>query len=277
MQRQMQLDIRDDLFRHIHRDIFGASLTALENGIVAGQKAFIPRAKALRIEFEILKEVGEKVIRGETVILLKGTAKQIALAEENLIGWILKASGIATAAASAKRLAGGKLEVVSGGWKKLPFPLKHYVREAVRAGGLKFRICEEPFIYLDKNYVEMLGGLKEALISAAMLDNRQKVIQLKSHGRRLKQECIVAVQWGANILMIDTGEKEDIATASHALNKAGLRSKIKLAYAGNIELSDIPALREKDIDILDIGRAIVDAPLLDMRLEVIPRRDRGRI
>jgi len=265
----MRIDIRDDIFQHLHRNIFRASLIALEEGIVAGQKAFIPRARALGLDFKILKEEGGAILQGEPVILLKGTAKQIALTEEKLIGWILKASGIATAASSAKALARGKFEVVSGGWKKMPFSLKHYVREAIRAGGIRFRICEDPFIYLDKNYVAMLGGVKEALISIAKFEHRLKVIQLKSHGKRLARECNVAVRYGADVLMIDTGQEEDITTASQALHKAGLRGKVKIAYAGNIEISDIPRLQGEDLDTVDIGRAIVDAPLLDMRLEVI--------
>ena len=42
---------------------------------------------------------------------------------------------------------------------------------------------------------------------------------------------------------------------------------------GNLEarikrLEDIEDLKRVDVDILDIGRQIVDAPLLDIRLEV---------
>jgi nicotinate-nucleotide pyrophosphorylase (carboxylating) len=160
--------------------------------------------------------------------------------------------------------------VISGGWKKMPSSLKNYIREAIRAGGLRFRICEDPFIYLDKNYVAMLGGIRKALISVAKYENRVKVIQLKTHGEKLAEESKIAVRFGANIVMIDTGQKKDIATVSRTLRRAGLRSKVKLAYAGNIELCDIPELQREDVDIVDIGRAIVDAPLLDMRLEVIP-------
>jgi nicotinate-nucleotide pyrophosphorylase (carboxylating) len=266
----MQMDIRDRIFRNVDQDIFKALLIALEDGTVAGQKAFIPPAERLGLDFKILKEEGAKILRGKPVLQLKGTAKQIALAEERLIGWVLKASGIATAASSAKRLAGGKFEVISGGWKKMPSSLKNYIREAIRAGGLRFRICEDPFIYLDKNYVAMLGGIRRALISVAKYENRVKVIQLKTHGEKLAEESKIAVRFGANIVMIDTGQKKDIATVSRTLRRAGLRSKVKLAYAGNIELCDIPELQREDVDIVDIGRAIVDAPLLDMRLEVIP-------
>jgi nicotinate-nucleotide pyrophosphorylase (carboxylating) len=168
----MQIDIRDQIFHRLDRSIFRASLIALEDGIVAGEKALVPRAERLGLDFNILKEDGAKVLRGEPVLLLRGTAKQIVLTEERLIGWILKASGIATAASSAKRLAGGKIEVISGGWKKMPFSLKNYIREAIRAGGLRFRICEDPFIYLDKNYVAMLGHKKAISVTKFEIDSK---------------------------------------------------------------------------------------------------------
>ena len=265
----MKPDIRDDIFRYLDKKVFRASLISLGEGIIAGHKMFIPRARALGLDMQVLKAEGARIFPGEAVILLEGTAKQIALAEERVIGWLLKASGIATAASHARRLAEGKIEVISGAWKKMPFPLKHYVREAIKVGGIRFRICEDPFIYLDKNYVAMLGGIKEALIAIARFESRLKVIQLKSHGEQLAEECRAAVRHGADILMIDTGQKEDITVVSQGLYEAGLRSKVKVAYSGNIRLSDLIQLREQDLDIVDIGRAIVDAPLLDMKLDVL--------
>ncbi len=40
-------------------------------------------------------------------------------------------------------------------------------------------------------------------------------------------------------------------------------------------LEDLEAMKELDLDILDIGRQIVDAPLLDMRLELVDARRPG--
>ncbi len=48
----------------------------------------------------------------------------------------------------------------------------------------------------------------------------------------------------------------------------GLRSQVRLAFAKGIRIEDIPELTQCGIDILDIGCAILDAPLLDMRLDV---------
>jgi nicotinate-nucleotide pyrophosphorylase (carboxylating) len=44
---------------------------------------------------------------------------------------------------------------------------------------------------------------------------------------------------------------------------------VQLAFGGGVTLENIEELKALDIDILDIGRPIVDAPMLDMRLEII--------
>jgi nicotinate-nucleotide pyrophosphorylase (carboxylating) len=48
-----------------------------------------------------------------------------------------------------------------------------------------------------------------------------------------------------------------------------MRGKVNIAFGGDIRLGNIDELKTLDIDILDIGRQIVDAPLLDMRLDVV--------
>jgi nicotinate-nucleotide pyrophosphorylase (carboxylating) len=47
-----------------------------------------------------------------------------------------------------------------------------------------------------------------------------------------------------------------------------MRSKVKLAFGGGVKLSDLPKLQDEDLDIVDMGRAILDAPLLDLRYDV---------
>ena len=85
----------------------------------------------------------------------------MALGEEELIGWISKASSIATAAWRAKKAAGKDLKVVCGAWKKMPLSIKELERQAIADGGIAYRMAEKPFLYLDKNYVKVLGGLEK--------------------------------------------------------------------------------------------------------------------
>jgi nicotinate-nucleotide pyrophosphorylase (carboxylating) len=47
---------------------------------------------------------------------------------------------------------------------------------------------------------------------------------------------------------------------------------VQVAFGGGVTLDDVDALKALDLDILDIGRHIVDAPLLDMRLDIVEAR-----
>ena len=74
---------------------------------------------------------------------------------------------------------------------------------------------------------------------------------------------------GADILHVDTREPQDARGVSEALSRIGKRDQVKIAFGGGVRLEQIGRLKTLDIDILDIGRQIVDAPLLDMRMEII--------
>jgi nicotinate-nucleotide pyrophosphorylase (carboxylating) len=262
-------DIRDLIFLKVKGMKFLAEITSQRDGILSGIHWLQGACRDLGINLEERKENGTKVRRSEVVAVLKGNPKQMALAEEELIGWIAKSSGIATAARKARAAAGRRLKVVSGAWKKMPAPIKDLIREAILDGGIYYRISEKPFIYLDKNYVRILGGVKEALLSIRNLKRFTKIIQLKSKGKRLCQEALVASQLGAHIIMIDTGKKEDVKRVDLVLREQRLRRKVKIAYGGNIRIEDLKKLKEFPVDIVDIGKAIVDAPLLDMRMDII--------
>ena len=134
-------------------------------------------------------------------------------------------------------------------------------------------MVREPFVYLDKNYVRLLGGIRESLEAVADLTEHLKIIQLKGRYDNIGEEARVAVEFGAAVLFIDTGKPSDVKTVVDELVRLGLRDNVRIAFGGNIKLEDIDELKSFDIDILDIGRQIVDAPLLDMRLEIVDIRD----
>lgn len=264
-------DLRDVIFQPVKDRRFRASVSAGEPGILSGTRYLEQVSAALGIIIVKCRKDGTRVKTSDVIVVVEGSAKEIACAEEQLLGWISKASGIATAAAKARAAAGKKIRVVSGAWKKMPPPIKDMVRQAVLDGGLQFRISEPPFIYLDKNYVKILGGIEKALRSADEPKSMTTVVQLKSEGQTLLAESLLAANMGADIIMIDTGRKEDIEEVDRALRKERLRDRVKIAFGGDVRIEDLTDLRKKPVEIVDIGRAIVDAPLLDMRMDVLKK------
>jgi nicotinate-nucleotide pyrophosphorylase (carboxylating) len=60
----------------------------------------------------------------------------------------------------------------------------------------------------------------------------------------------------------------DIGTVSDRMKAIGARDRVEIAFGGDIRLEDMAELKAADVDVLDIGRAIIDAPLLDLKYEV---------
>ena len=191
------------------------------------------------------------------------------MAEECLIGTLAKASGIATAARTAVQLADGRMQIVSGSWKKMPPEIKQLVRKATAAGGAAFRICQPPMVYLDKNFIRMFGSIPAATEACKKLPGSTIVVQVRGMTASVEVETRQALAGGAGILMVDTGELEDVRRCVSALKSTGRQNGVQVAFAGNVHLTDIPNLAEQGIDILCIGKEIVDAKLLDLKLDVL--------
>jgi nicotinate-nucleotide pyrophosphorylase (carboxylating) len=262
-------DIRDEIFRDIARRKVHAEIIAAGEGIIVDIGEVASAAETLALEVSYRVEEGFHVRRGDLITRFSGSPKQIAMAEDRLIGLMAKPSGIAMAARRFVERAGAHIQIVSGAWKKIHVSQKEIVRRAIVAGGASVRICSEPFLYIDKNYVKMLGGIAESLAVANRMNGYVNVIQIKGSTGDIRQEACEASENGADIIFIDSGNQRDIEKVSDCLVRNGKRHALKLAFAGNIQLEDMDRLKKLDVDILDIGRAVIDAPLLDMKMEVL--------
>ena len=114
----------------------------------------------------------------------------------------------------------------------------------------------------------MFGGVAQTLKAVESIKDKKKAIQVKGDQAAVVEQALTAARSGADIIMVDTGDLAAFLQVQERLLKAGLRERLQLAFAQGIQLNDIAGLRGQGIDILDIGVAILDAPLLDMRLEV---------
>lgn len=260
-------DVRDDILRGAAGKRVVARIVAEQDGVLAESAVAASEVHRLGLELQAIRSDGP-LCKDDEVLRVSGNAKQIVMAEEVLVGAMAKASGIATAARRFVERAAGRPHIVSGAWKKMPAAQKDAIRRAVQVGGGSCRISERPFVYLDKNYVRILGGITASLEAVSGLSGREKVIQLKGWYQSIASEAAEAAMAGADLLHVDTGCCEDITTVSTALKRLGLRQRVRLAFGGNIRFEDMDRLAALDIDILDIGRQIIDAPLLDMRMEV---------
>ncbi|MGW8302920.1 MAG: hypothetical protein ACWGNO_12660 [Desulfobacterales bacterium] len=262
-------DLRDDIFKSVMTRSVTADIIAEDAGIIAGIQAAAEKAKSLGLDIIRRAEEGQTVQRGDVIARVSGNPKQIAVAEDQLIGLVAKPSGIATATRNCVDRAGCGIQIVCGAWKKMPVVLKQTIRNAIVTGGGYFRISRDPFIYLDKNYIQMLGGIKRSLQAVAHFEGYIKVVQIKGRQKDIALEACEAAELDADIIFADSGQPEDLREIADLLNRKGLRDRVKIAFGGCVKIEDIDRFKNLPVDILEIGRQIVDAPLLDLKLEVV--------
>jgi nicotinate-nucleotide pyrophosphorylase (carboxylating) len=261
------------LLKDVREMVVWAEITVTESGVLCGVNELEKKARELGMEVNLHAVEGEKIFPGQKIATLTGDPVQIIKGEDCLLSLISKASGIATMGNIAVAMA-GRVKIVSGAWKKIPLKTKEMVRSALIIGGVGIRLLEEPFLYLDKNYLRIFGSL-EALLRAAqtLADRRYPVaVQIRGETGSIGDEAVEAVLHGAGVIMVDTGKIADLRACSEALFRKGLRGGIKLAFAGGVRIADLPGLQQEDVDIVDIGRELLDAPLLDFRYDVIKER-----
>ncbi len=261
------IDPRDEMFRAVQGSMVTAAVIADDPGFLCGTASVIECADELGLRIEELRTEGSRVRPGDVVCQFRASPIQVALAEERLIGLLAKPSGIATATREFVQRADGTLRVVSGAWKKLPFSQRDMLRNAIQCGGAEARITTIPFVYIDKNMARMLGGPVAATAAARGLPGR-RVVQLEG-GDTLCETARELASAGVDIIFVDTGDRSDVALVDEALREEGIRDSVQLAFAGGIKPVDIDGLAEHGVDIVDVGRAIVDAPLVDMHLAVL--------
>ncbi len=266
-------DLRLDIFRNNLDMICCAEVVAEADGIISGIEQAKELSAVLELTFKAQKTAGDSIHKGERVCLLTGDPIALLKAEEMILGALSKSSGIASAANFARKVAAGHFRIVCGATKKMPHFLKMTIRKAISDGGIDMRMAHQPFVYLDKNYVRIFGSLQKTMDAVTTL-GRPVVIQVRGETGPISEEAILVAERGAATVMVDTGKVSDLDLVSAALKKAGLRSRVDLAFAGNLKLSDLNGLIEKDIDAIDIGYGIVDAPCLPMRFDV--QTERGK-
>ena len=261
------VDIRDRIFHNVSDLQCTAVILAEDSGVLSGVSLLRQSAKDIGIRILHVMDEGAEITSGTELARFICSPKELAEAEDSFIGTLAKASGIATAARSFSRCA-GNVRIVSGAWKKQPPEIKDLVRRSVVTGGAHFRVTDDPMIYLDKNYTAVLGGIGSALQAVSDLPGK-KVIQIKGRwcNHNIVQEALEAMDNGADIIYVDTGRLDDLSSVSSVLREKGFSGSI--VFGGGVTYEAIPEIIRLGADIIGVGRKIIDAPLLDMKLEVI--------
>lgn len=241
-----------------------AHVVAAEPGVMAGgallRSAETPDPAG---EWTVLRADGDRVDEGDRLVEVTGTAWELAVAGDHVLGTVGVAGGLARRALELRDAAPAGLSIACGAWKKWPAAMKPVLRAALDVAGITHRLIDGEFVYIDKNIVRLLGGIEPAVSRGVALGHGPVAVQVTGVA-----EALAAVAAGCGIVMVDTGSSADLAAVHDALLVAGLRSSVQLAFGGGVTSGSLAELHRRGAEIVDIGRSILDAPLWDLRLDV---------
>lgn len=240
------------------------TVLAAEDGVVAGIGLLDASAAPDPAgTWAPLRKDGERVRAGEAIVAVTGSAWELAVAEDHVLGILGFSGGLARRALAIRDAAPQGLRIVCGGWKKLPASLKPAVRAALDVAGIGHRLLDGEFVYVDKNVVTQLGGVDAAVRAARNLGHGAVAVQVTDAAGALE-----AVNAACGVVMVDTGDLSSLHAVVDAVRGAG--SSVPIAFAGGVGIDDLQAAFAFGASIVDVGRAVFDAPLWDLRFVAEP-------
>jgi nicotinate-nucleotide pyrophosphorylase (carboxylating) len=241
-----------------------AVVVATEPGCVAGLGLLDPASAPVPVgEWSIVRRDGDALTPGEPILEIEGSACELAAAEDYVVGNLGFASGVANRARQITAASPSGMAIACGGWKKLPAALKPALRAGLAVANVRPRLLDGDFVYIPKNTVKLLGGLAVAVQAGCRLNHGTVAVQVTD-----VPGALLAVRAGARAVMVDTGTVSVLAAVNDALRTEGVREEVTIGFGGGVTPEFLSAARAAGADVVDVGRAILDAPLWDLRVEV---------
>ena len=241
-------------------------IVAKQEGILAGvgvAKQVFQRVDA-ELEVELLLEDGARVEPGSKVAKVIGSIASILKAERVALNFLQHLSGIASETDRyVARVEGLPVRIMDT--RKTTPGLRLLEKYAVKVGGGKnHRMNLADGILIKDNHLAALGGqglrIKEIIAKARQNTPQQLAVEVEV---RIVSEALEAVEAGADIIMLDNMNLEDMRQAVELIAGRAL-----VEASGGITLDNVRAVAETGVDFISIGALTHSSKALDISLEL---------
>jgi nicotinate-nucleotide pyrophosphorylase (carboxylating) len=248
-----------------------ATIRAKASGVLAGvdvARAVFALASdgpaGADVEVESALEDGAAVAPGDTVLVVRGNARALLVAERTALNFLIRLSGIATLTARfVEAVAGTGASILdtrktTPGWRYLE-------KAAVRAGGGEnHRFALYDAVLVKENHLAFGADLKQAL--AARPAGMMAIVEAESI-----DEYRLAAAAGADVVMLDEFTPEQVAAVRAERGEA---ARPLLEVSGGITLANVRTYAEAGVERISIGALTHSAPPLDLSMRLAPDQSR---
>ncbi len=237
------------------------------SGLGAFARVFQRFDESVSIELEAVD--GDATLERQRVARLDGPLRSLLICERTALNIIQRTSGIATMAARAAEVVKGTdLQILDT--RKTSPGMRALSKIAVRDGGCtnhRFGLFDG--VLIKDNHIAAVGGsVKEALRRARANAPRLLKIEIEVDSITQLEDAILG---GADIVMLDNFTDAQII---EAVKKA--KGRVALEVSGGITLERLPTLAKMGIDFVSMGALTHSARAMDLSLDLITQKSRGR-
>jgi len=241
-------------------------IVAKEEGILAGTGAAnqVFHRVDPELKVEILLEDGAGVKPGSKVAKVSGSIASILKAERIVLNFLQRLSGIASETNRyVARVEGLPVRIMdtrktTPSWRSLE---KYAVR--VGGGGNHRMNLGDGILIKDNHLVALRSqGLSIKEIIAKARQNAPQRLPVEVEVRTVS-EALEAVEAGADIIMLDNMNPEDMLEAVKSIHGRAL-----IEASGGITLDNVRAVAETGVDFISIGALTHSARALDISLDL---------
>lgn len=249
----------DNIFddNHISKAKFNFREEAVLGGIYFAKRVFEILDKD--IKFDILKNDGELIKKGETIAIIEGKTKTILKGERLALNILQRISGIAENTKKYVNLVKGTGVKIADTRKTTPL-FRYFEKYGVKTGGgANHRFALYDAVMIKDNHIAAAGGIKEAVIK--IKNNIPHTIKIEVEADNYNQ-AIEAMEAGADIIMLDNIRGEELKKCVQSL-----KGKVVIEASGNINMENIKEIAESGVDIISTGAVIYSAKNIDIGLD----------
>lgn len=245
-----------------------ARIVANQEGVVAGVELVSNLLKEFSLTVTVLKNDGEDLEVGYTVLEIEGEAASILTLERTVLNLLMMMSGVATTTSQMVREAKKRNpRVVLASTRKTTPGLQFWEKNAVRLGGgdtHRYRLDDA--VLIKDNHLALVGDVKTAVERARKYAGFTKKVEIEVE---TLDDALTAVKAGADIVMLDNMSPEDIKLVLKTLETEQIREKALIEVSGGINPHNISEYAETGVDIISSGYITHSAGVLDLSLEII--------
>ncbi len=237
-----------------------------EDGVVAGLPIAARVFKLLDkgIDFNPAVKEGEFCSSETKIATLAGSKAALLTGERVALNLAMRLSGIATATRSyVEKISDLPTKLVDT--RKTTPGLRVLEKYATRVGGaINHRMGLDDAVMIKDNHIQAAGGIDKAI--ALLRNNIAYPLSIEVETSNL-EEVKAALQYGADIIMLDNMSPEKMIQAVEVIRNTSKR--VKIEASGNITLETIRTVAETGVDYISSSAPITRSHWLDLSMRFV--------